>query len=123
MLIRWGLKPGLEKVASSPEEFLVRRYDGRKLLGERQNFAAEMLEKYGSHYWDMHRADLQLAIFDQAKSLGVRFQFGILVTDVDPTIPQLTTDKGEKITGDLVIAADGKRASPLASSRQKTNLW
>ncbi|KAH7160423.1 hypothetical protein B0J13DRAFT_494036 [Dactylonectria estremocensis] len=107
LLVRWGLKPSLEKLASSPEEFLVRRFDGRKLLGERQNFAAEMLEKYGSYYWDMHRADLQLAMFDQAKSLGVRFQFGTLVANVDPAIPQLTTDKGEKITGDLVIAADG----------------
>ncbi|KAH7237940.1 hypothetical protein B0J15DRAFT_516523 [Fusarium solani] len=107
LLLRWGLKPGLEKLASSPEEFLVRRFDGRKLLGERQNFAAEMLDKYRSPYWDMHRADLQLAMFERAKRLGVRFQFGTLVKDVDLSIPQLTTDKGDKITGDLVIAADG----------------
>ncbi|KEZ45376.1 hypothetical protein SAPIO_CDS2207 [Scedosporium apiospermum] len=100
-------KPSLEKLATSPQEFLVRRYDGCKLLGERQNFAAEMLAMYGSYYWDMHRADLQLALFDRVESLGVRFQFGTLVTDVDPSIPQLITDKGERITGDLVIAADG----------------
>lgn len=110
LLVRWGLKSGLEKLASSPQEFLVRRYDGRKRLGERQNFASEMLEKYGSYYWDMHRADLQLAMFERAKNLGVRFQFGTLVTDVNSKIPQLTTDKGEKITGDLVIAADGESA-------------
>ncbi|KAF4995696.1 hypothetical protein FDECE_12725 [Fusarium decemcellulare] len=107
LLLRWGLKSSLENLASSPEEFLVRRFDGRKLLGERQNFAAEMLNKYQSHYWDMHRADLQLAMFERAKELGVRFRFGTLVTDVDLAIPQLTTDKGEKISGDLVIAADG----------------
>ncbi|SPN96505.1 related to 2-polyprenyl-6-methoxyphenol hydroxylase and related FAD-dependent oxidoreductases [Cephalotrichum gorgonifer] len=107
LLVRWGLEPSLGDMASSPQEFLVRRYDGQKLLGERQNFAAEMLEKYGSYYWDMHRADLQLAMYERAKGLGVRFQFGTLVTDVDPTIPELTTDKGEKITGDLIIAADG----------------
>ncbi|CAH0024576.1 unnamed protein product [Clonostachys rhizophaga] len=107
LLLRWGLKPSLENLASSPEEFLVRRFDGRKVLGNRQNFAAEMLDKYNSHYWDMHRADLQLAMFERAKSLGVRFKFGTLVRDVDLSIPQLTTDRDEKITGDLVIAADG----------------
>uniref|UniRef100_A0A0D2XBW0 FAD-binding domain-containing protein n=1 Tax=Fusarium oxysporum (strain Fo5176) TaxID=660025 RepID=A0A0D2XBW0_FUSOF len=107
LLLRWGLKPSLEHLASSPEEFLIRRFDGRKVLGHRQNFAAEMLSKYKSPYWDMHRADLQLAMFERAKSLGIRFEFGTTVTDVDLAIPQLTTDKGDKITGDLVIAADG----------------
>ena len=102
------MKTSLEPLASSPEEFLVRRFDGRKILGHRQNFAAEMLNKYKSPYWDMHRADLQLAMFERAKSLGIRFEFGTMVTDVDPAIPQLTTDKGDKITGDLVIAADGE---------------
>ncbi|RKL07413.1 hypothetical protein BFJ68_g9916 [Fusarium oxysporum] len=106
LLLRWGLKPSLEHLASSPEEFLIRRFDGHKILGHRQNFAAEMLSKYKSPYWDMHRADLQLAMFERAKSLGIRFEFGTTVTDVDLAIPQLTTDKGDKITGDLVIAAD-----------------
>ena len=79
---------------------------------------------YGSYYWDMHRADLQLALFDRAESLGVRFRFGTLVTDVDPSIPQLITDKGERITGDLVIAADGEHASPISrASRHQTKLW
>ncbi|KAF5688945.1 salicylate hydroxylase [Fusarium denticulatum] len=107
LLLKWGLKPSLEYLASSPEEFIIRRFDGRKVLGHRHNFAAEMLSKYKSPYWDMHRADLQLAMFEQAKSLGIRFEFGTTVTDVDIAIPRLTTDKGETITGDLVIAADG----------------
>lgn len=105
--MRWGLKSSLEKLATSPEEFVIRRYDGKKLLGERRGFADEMLDKFGSYYWDMHRADLQLAMFEQAKSLGVRFQFGTPVTDIRPEIPELTTDKGDFITGDLIVAADG----------------
>lgn len=74
-----------------------------------------MLDKYDSYYWDMHRADLQLAMFERAKSLGIRFKFGTLVETVDLAIPQLTTDKGEKITGDLVIAADGEQKGLLPS--------
>ncbi|KAJ5904880.1 uncharacterized protein N7473_001796, partial [Penicillium subrubescens] len=108
LLLRWGLGPSLEHLASSPEEFVVRRYDGKKLLGERQGFAAEMLEKFGSYYWDMHRADLQLAMYERAKALGVRFQFGVLITDVNPSLPELISDKGERFTGDLIIAADGE---------------
>jgi len=107
LLLRWGLKPSLERLASSPEEFLIRRFDGGKLLGERRGFAAEMLDKYRSPYWDMHRADLQLTMYERAKTLGVRFQFGTLVKDVDLNIPMLTTEGGQMITGDLVLAADG----------------
>ncbi|KAJ5182109.1 hypothetical protein N7449_012256 [Penicillium cf. viridicatum] len=107
LLLRWGLRSSLEHLASSPEEFVVRRYDGQKLLGERQGFAAEMLDKFGSYYWDMHRADLQLAMYERAKALGVQFQFGVLITEVNPSIPELISDKGEKFTGDLIIAADG----------------
>lgn len=86
----------------------MRRYDGQKLLGERQGFASEMLDKFGSYYWDMHRADLQLAMYERAKALGVQFQFGVLITEVNPSIPELISDKGEKFTGDLIIAADGE---------------
>jgi salicylate hydroxylase len=110
------LKPNLENLASSPEEFLIRRFDGRKVLGHRVNFAAEMLGKYKSPYWDMHRADLQLAMFERAKSLGIRFEFGTQVTDVNLAIPQLTTEKGDKITGDLVIAADGEPLQTLSNA-------
>ena len=114
------MKPSLEHSASSPEEFLIRRFDGRKVLGHRQNFTAEMLSKYKSPYWDMHRADLQLAMFERAKSLGIRFEFGTTVTDVDLAIPQLTTDKGDKITGDLVIAADGEPPQTLRNALSNT---
>ncbi|KAI9154772.1 FAD-dependent monooxygenase OpS4 [Paramyrothecium foliicola] len=107
LLVRWGLRPSLEKLATSPEEFVVRRYDGKKLLGERQNFANEMLDKFGSYYWDMHRADLQLAMFERAKALGVRFRFGTLVTNIDTVAPKLTTNKNDEILGDLIVAADG----------------
>lgn len=74
-----------------------------------------MLDKYRSPYWDMHRADLQLTMYERAKTLGVRFQFGTLVKDVDLNIPMLTTEGGQMITGDLVLAADGGTLSTLPS--------
>lgn len=81
-----------------------------------------MRGKYGACYWDMHRADLQLAMFDRAESLGVRFRFGTTVTDVDTSVPQVTTDKGDLIRGDLVIAADGKNVPLSQSSRGLTKV-
>ncbi|PGH13603.1 hypothetical protein AJ79_03596 [Helicocarpus griseus UAMH5409] len=107
LLVNWGLKDSLESLASSPEEFLVRRHDGHKLLGSRSNFACEMLDKYGSFYWDIHRADLQIAMFERAKGLGVRFQFGTTVMEVISKTAEIVTDKKEIIGGDLVVAADG----------------
>ena len=84
------------------------RYDGQRLLGKRQDFATEMLEKFGSHYWDMHRADLQLAMYERARDLGVQFRFSALITKINPSVPELISDRGERFTGDLLIAADGE---------------
>jgi salicylate hydroxylase len=67
-----------------------------------------MLQKYGSPFCDIHRADLQLAMFERAKQLGVGFMFDALVTKYDLESPSVTLSNGDQIQGDLIIAADGK---------------
>lgn len=107
LLKQWGLGPRLEKTSSSPEIFTIHRYSDGQVLGQRDNFGAEMLSKYGSHFWDMHRADLQLAMYERAVEVGVEFQFGAIVTRHDLNTPAVTLSDGEWIEGDLIIAADG----------------
>lgn len=67
-----------------------------------------MISKYGSPFCDIHRADLQLAMFERAEQLGVRFRFNASVAKYDLESPSVTLVTGTRIEGDLIIAADGK---------------
>lgn len=108
LLGRWGLLRSLEKLASSPKEFTIHRYSDGALIGKRDNFDKEMLAKYKSPFWDMHRADLQLGMYERAKELGAEFRFAALVTSTDLKTPSITLSNGDRIDGDLILAADGK---------------
>lgn len=98
----------LEKLASSPKEFTIHRYSDGALIGKRSKYDEEMLAKYKNPFWDMHRADLQIGMYERAKELGVEFRFGALVTSTDLDTPSVTLSDGDRIEGDLIVAADGK---------------
>jgi flavin-dependent dehydrogenase len=70
-----------------------------------------MKEKFGGPFWDTHRADLQMALYEKAQELGVEFQFGAKVTAYDFSKPTATLATGETLEGDLIVAADGKYLS------------
>ncbi|CRL22669.1 Aromatic-ring hydroxylase-like [Penicillium camemberti] len=106
-LLRWGLGDRLEKVATNPEVFTILSYKGDKLLGKRNGFGEEMSSKYGAPFWDMHRADLQIAMFERAQDLGVKFRFGVTVTTYDFEGSKVSLSNGDEVSGDLIIAADG----------------
>ena len=108
LLQRWGLGPRLEKLASSPEVFTIHRYNDGEVIGKRDGYGDEMLAKYKSQFWDIHRADLQMALYERAEALGVKFRFGALVTEHDFESPSVTLSSGERIECDLIVAADGK---------------
>jgi salicylate hydroxylase len=108
LLQRWGLGPQLEKLSSSPEVFTIHRYSDGDVIGKREGYGDEMLAKYNSHFWDLHRSDLQITMYDRAVALGVKFMFGAPVTEHDFESPSVTLSNGERIECDLIIAADGK---------------
>jgi salicylate hydroxylase len=107
-LTRWKVGHRLKELSSSPETFAVHRYNDGSILGKRENYGEEMLAKYKSPFWDMHRADLQIALFERAKDLGVNFKLGALVNAIDLKAPSVTLASGELIQGDLIVAANGK---------------
>ena len=111
LLTRWKISHRLVKLSSSPKIFTIHRYNDGSILGRRENYGEEMLAKYKSPFWDMHRADLQIALFERAEELGVNFRLGALVTKLDLETPSVTLVSGDRIEGDLVVAADGKNKS------------
>ena len=70
-----------------------------------------MKEKFRGPFWDTHRADLQMALYEKAQELGVGFKFGAKVTAYDFSKPTATLATGETLEGDLIVAADGKYLS------------
>lgn len=84
----------------------MHRYSG-KVLAREDDFNEKMRARYDAPFLDMHRVDLQLALYERAKELGVRFRLGERIEAVDPDAAELTTVSGETARADLLVAADG----------------
>ncbi|OHE99926.1 FAD binding domain-containing protein [Colletotrichum orchidophilum] len=106
ILQKWGLPERLWKSASEPTDLVVHRYSG-KVLALEENFNKNIRTKYQAPFIDLHRVDLQLSLYERAKELGVKFNLGEKVENIDFDIPELTTQSGIKAKADLIVAADG----------------
>ena len=92
---------------AKPKCLNIRRYsDGKVLYGE-QNFGMEMQQKYGAPFANIHRVDLQKALYERACQLGVDFRFGQRIAEADISNGRVTSMNGEIFEGDLIIGADG----------------
>ena len=104
---RWGVFDELEACAAVPTTFSVRRYDGRRVLAHESLFQEKVMNRYGSPFWDIHRADLQQVLVARAKALGVAFRLSAEVLDINLADAEVILAGGEKVCGDLILAADG----------------
>ena len=85
----------------------MRRYSDGKVLSRTFNFDREMRAKYDSPFWDLHRVDVQRALYDRAKELGIEVRLGAKVAKIDFDRPALELETGEELNADLLIGADG----------------
>lgn len=106
LLRRWGLDAQLQADAAKPDLLRIQRFSG-KLLAQRTDYEHEVQTHYGSPLWGLHRVDLQSALLQRAQELGVAFRMAAQVVDVDFEAPALTVAGGERVAGDLLVAADG----------------
>lgn len=65
------------------------------------------MKRYNAPFIDLHRVDLQQALYARAIELGVRVDLGQRLENIDFGGPTLTTVSGDTYTGDLIVAADG----------------
>lgn len=119
---RWGVFEQLEDCAAVPMTLSVRRFDGGKVLAHEKLFQEKIVSRYGSPFWDVHRADLQRVLVARAKALGIELRLSAEVVDIHFTAAEVRLPGGEKVHGDLVLAADGlwSRSRSLFSGRQIT---
>ena len=66
-----------------------------------------MQRKYGAPFANIHRVDLQKALYERARELGVNFRFGQQINEADINNGRVTSMDGESFEGDLIIGADG----------------
>lgn len=97
----------LETKAAEPTSLQVRRYSDGKILSRTDDFNLDMRRKYDAPFWDLHRVDVQVALVERAKALGVQVQLGAKVVDIDFDKPSVQLGGGQSMEADLVVAADG----------------
>lgn len=66
-----------------------------------------MQRKYGAPFANIHRVDLQRAMYERARELGVDFKFGQRILEADIANGRVTSTTSESFEGDLIIGADG----------------
>jgi salicylate hydroxylase len=109
LLQSWSLPPSLWSNAAEPTQLTVHRYDG-KVLSHSPAFSKEIRGRYNdAPFIDLHRVDLQQALYTRAKELGVESMLGSRVKSADTTslTPSITLESGDSLTADLIVAADG----------------
>ncbi|KAL2856289.1 hypothetical protein BJX68DRAFT_263778 [Aspergillus pseudodeflectus] len=110
----WNLPESIWTSAVEPKTLTVHRYTG-DVLAHDGTFDARIRKRYGSPFVDVHRVDLQQALFNRAKELGVRVHLAERVKSVQEdssdgsatATATVHTESGKSYTGDLVVAADG----------------
>ena len=103
----WDIYDELLPAAAVPSALTVRRYDGTRILAHEPFFQKKIMAKYDAPFWDLHRVDLQRALASRAKSLGVDIRLGAEVADVEFTASDVVLATGERVQGDVIMAADG----------------
>lgn len=107
LLRRWGLEDAINTLAAEPTFLAVHRYSNGETLAMEEEFDVKMRKKYGAPFVDMHRVDLQKALHAKAIELGVDVRLGARVSKVDCDAAEIYLESGDKVVGDLVVAADG----------------
>ncbi|RAH69360.1 putative monooxygenase [Aspergillus aculeatinus CBS 121060] len=102
----WQLPANIWTEAAEPTSLTVHRYTGETLAHE-AHFDRNIRAKYGAPFIDLHRVDLQQALYARARALGVTFHLDERVDAIDFETTTITTLKGRRVSGDLIVAADG----------------
>lgn len=84
----------------------MHRYSGQ-VLAHDEKFDKNIRAKYPAPFVDLHRVDLQQALFARAKQLGVTFHLGERVERIDFDTTTIHTVSRATYTSDLIVAADG----------------
>ncbi|KAI9734836.1 MAG: hypothetical protein M1834_001915 [Cirrosporium novae-zelandiae] len=109
ILNRWGILPEIEAASVRPHDFILRSYrDGRVL--SIQNMLPYAIDRYGSPYLHIHRAEYHKILVSLAQRLGVNIELSSIVTGINFQTPIVYRKGKPKFRADLVVGADGLKS-------------
>ncbi|KAF8684732.1 hypothetical protein RHS04_01160 [Rhizoctonia solani] len=108
ILIRWGLRDELEKLAVVPQAIVFRHKNGEKVGGS--VWGSKMERDHGSPYYHIHRADLHRMLYKLVEQAGVKVRLASTVKSINPLAPSVTLFGGETMHCDLIVGADGVKS-------------
>lgn len=109
LLMRWGLGPYLKGNAVEPDAIRLRRWQNGEVISLTK-LVPDFEETFGAPYFVVHRANLQLAMYELAASLGVRVRVNAGVRSYNAEATSVVLQNGETHHADLVVAADGVKS-------------
>ncbi|KAH7119951.1 hypothetical protein B0J11DRAFT_590980 [Dendryphion nanum] len=110
LLLKWGIGKYLHGKANEPEAIRMRRWENGKVIGLTR-LGPAFREEFGAPYWVVHRANLQIALYELAVDLGVEVHVGNGVKGYEEGTPSVILEDGSVDQGDLVVAADGIKSA------------
>lgn len=108
-LLQWGLGPYLQGKAVEPQAVRMRRWQSGEIISLTK-LSPEFRSKYGAPYYVIHRADLQLAMYERALELGVEVKVNAGVEFFFAESAKIMLENGELHFADLIVAADGVKS-------------
>ncbi|MFI9548066.1 FAD-dependent monooxygenase [Streptomyces sp. NPDC052016] len=110
VLRRLGLLDAVAARAARPSRLSFRTWsDGAEICHYTLGRAAE--NAFGAPYLQVHRADLHRALAAAVSPRTVRLDTAVVGIDQDDASAHVTTERGERLAADLVVAADGVRSA------------
>ncbi|KAH7079392.1 salicylate hydroxylase-like protein [Paraphoma chrysanthemicola] len=111
LLQTWGVYDTVRDRVCEPVDLTVYNYQG-KVLAHEANFDQNIRRKYNAPFSDCHRVDLQQALVERARALGVDVVLNAKVSKIDfgtgsGSEATITTEAGQGYIADLVVGADG----------------
>lgn len=104
-----GLLDTVAAQAAHPSHMSFRTWsDGAEIC--RYPLGREVEDEFGAPYLQVHRADLHRALSATVPPDSVRLNTVVVAIDQDDDSASVTTASGERLSADLVVAADGIRS-------------
>jgi salicylate hydroxylase len=106
--MRWGLEAQMQDIASQPDRINYRSWESGMPYGHTDLY--NVRQRFGAPYWQVFRPDYHRVLLQAAQRSGALVRKNSEVKTYLPEEKAVLLADGTKITGDLIIAADGVKS-------------
>ncbi|WP_378144519.1 FAD-dependent monooxygenase [Cnuibacter sp. UC19_7] len=121
VLLALGLREALERVAVTPLDQVRRRWSDGEVIAS-MPMGDELEERYGAPYWQFHRGDLFRVLLDACRdpdaeggTIRILTSFPVVAAENEGAGAAAIAEDGRRVSGDLLIGADGLRSAVRTS--------